>query len=278
MSVLYSILEQPIAQFFTDAGAPNASGTVYAYQAGTSTPALMYGDSAGGTSFTSKVLDASGRAAIFLGSAVYKIDVKDASGVSLMGYPIDNIAGAVLVGAVNADPTLSPAINANGFPNTFDATINKAGTGTHPVFAGLTINPPTIGAGAATLTEADTLYIPGPPVGGSTNNAAHVASGQVLLDGGVTTPGVSSSAASVLTISGNVITPTGSVHHVGAGLIKTITVPAWVNGPWVLWILPDVAYTYDGTGNIDLPAGGGTAVVDRAMAFVWDGTEFVPSY
>ena len=277
MSVLYSILEQPIAQFFTDAGAPNAGGTVYAYQAGTSTPALMYGDSAGGTSFTSKVLDASGRAAIFLGPAIYKIDVKDANGVSLMGYPIDNVAGAVLVGAVNADPTLSPAINANGFPNTFAATINKAGTGTHPVFATLAVDPPTIGAGASTLTEADSLYISAAPTGGSQNNAIHVASGQTRLDGGTTTPGVSSSPSSVLTVSGNVITPTGSVHHVGAGLIKNITVPAFVTGPWVFHAVPDAAFTYDATGNIGVVIGG-LAVVGQPMDFVWDGAKFWPSY
>jgi hypothetical protein len=279
MSVLYSpLFGDAIAKFFTDAGAPNASGTVYAFQAGTSTPALMYGDSAGGSSFVSKVLDASGSAALFGGPAVYKIDVQDANGVSLMGYPIDNIAGSVLVGAIDANSTLSPAINANGFASEIAATINKQGTGTHPVFATLAIDPPTIGAGAATLTEADTLYISAAPTGGSQDNAIHVASGQARFDGGTTTPGVSSSASSVLTVSGNVIAPTGSVHHVGAGLVKTITVPAFVTGPWLLALVPDVAFTYDATGNIVVPAGGGTAVVNKLMLLAWDGSKFTPSY
>ena len=278
MSTLYDIIGQPVAQWFTNAGAPNAGGTVYFYAAGTSTPIVAYGDAAGGSSFVSQVLDATGRAAIFLGPVFYKIDVQDANGVSLMGYPIDNIAGSVLVGAINANSTLSPAINANGFASEIAATINKAGSGTHPVFATLSVDPPTIGAGAATLTEADTLYVSAAPTGGSTNNAIHVASGQARFDGGVTTPGVSSSASSVLTVSGNVITPTGSVHHVGAGLIKTITVPAFVTGPWVLHLVPDAAFTYDNTGNIVVPAGGGTATVNRAMTLVWDGSKFTPSY
>lgn len=278
MSVLFDILGQPVAQFFTDDGAPNDGGTVYFFAAGTSTPIVAYGDAAGGSSFTSKLLDASGRAAIFLGPVFYKIDVQDANGVSLMGYPIDNIAGSVSVGALDANATLSPAINANGFANAIAATINKAGTGTHPVFATLAIDPPTVGAGASTLTEADTLYISAAPTGGSQNNAIHVAAGQTRLDGGTTTPGVSSSPSSVLTVTANVITPTGSSHHVGAGLIKTITVPAFVTGPWLLRLTPDSAFTYDNTGNIVVPAGGGTAVVNKLLLLDWDGTKFTPSY
>lgn len=275
MSVLLNVIVQPVAQWFNDDGSPCAGGTVYAYEATTTTPALMYGDAAGGSSFTSKLLDASGRAAIFLGPAFYKIDVKDANGVSLMGYPIDNIAGSIVSGAVQGNQTLSPATNANGFANSFAATVNKAGSGTHPVFATLEITPPTIGAGAATLTEADALYISGAPSGATTNNALHVASGQTRLDGGTTTPGVSSSASSVLTLASNVLTPTGSVHHLGAGLIKTITVPAFVTGPWTLTLVPDAAFTFDATGNISLA---GTAVLNRALTFTWDGAKFNPSY
>lgn len=276
--ILAPLFGAPIAKFLTDAGAPNVGGTVLAYLAGSTTPALMYGDASGGSSFTSKVLDASGSAALFGGTFAYKIDVQDVNGVSLMGYPIDNVVGSYTVGAVQSMQTLSPTINANGFANTFNATINKAGSGTNPSFATVEIVAPTIGAGASTLTEAASLYIPAAPTGATSNYAVHVAGGLSKLDGGAQVPQVSSSASSVLTIGSNIIVPTGSVHHVGAGLIKTITVPAGVVGPWVLWLVPDVAFTYDATGNLVVPSGGGTAVVNKAMALVWDGTKFTPSY
>lgn len=275
MSVLYAPISYPVAQWFNDDGTPCVGGTVYAFEAGSSTPAEMYGDAQGNTSFTSKVLDASGRATIFLGPTVYKIDVRDVNGVSLMGYPLDNVPGTIATGAVSASSTLSPAINANGFANDFAATINKAGSGTHPVFATVEIEPPTIGAGAATLTEAATLYVPAAPTGATNNYAVHVAAGLTKCDGGVQTPAVSSSPSSVLSIASNVITPTGSVHHLGAGLVKTITVPADVVGPSTLWLIPDAAFTWDATDNISVL---GTAVVNVALAMVWDGTKWNPSY
>jgi len=275
MATILNVIPMPVAQWFNDDGTPCAGGTVYAFEAGSSTPMEMFGDAGGNTSFTSKLLDASGRAAIFLGPGVYKIDVQDADGNSLMGYPIDDITGSLVTGAVQASHTLSPNINANGFANDFSATINKAGSGTHPVFATVEIQAPTIGAGAATLTEADTLYIPAAPSGGSSNYAIHVAGGLSKFDGGVQTPAVSSSPSSVLVITTNVITPTGSVHHLGAGVVKTITVPTDVVGPSTLWLIPDAAFTWDATDNISVP---GTAVVNVALAFVWDGSHWNPSY
>lgn len=100
----------------------------------------------------------------------------------------------------------------------------------------------------------------------------------VSASGAMVSPFAVSSASSVLAVNSNVIAPTGSVHHVGAGLIKTITVPAAVTGPWVVTLIPDAAFTYDATGNIVVPAGGGTAVVNRAMSMTWDGAKFTPDY
>lgn len=87
-----------------------------------------------------------------------------------------------------------------------------------------------------------------------------------------------------LAITTNVIAPTRNYHTVGAGLIKTITPPvitstnATVTSGFSLRILPTAAYTYDNTGNINVPAGGGTAVTNRIMDFQWDGTHWSPSY
>jgi hypothetical protein len=265
----------PLVQFFSDAGAPLAGGFVYTYAAGSTTPQPTFSDAAGLVPNSNPItLDAAGKAVLYLSPVVYKFDVQNSAGVSQDGYPRDNITGSLWTGALIGASTLSPAINANGFANRITSTINKAGSGTHPIFAGLAIDPPTIGAGAAALSEADTLYISAAPIVGTSLNAIHVAAGLTKLDGSVQAPFVSSSANSVLTITSNTIVPTGSVHHVGAGLIKTITVPVAVVGPWVLWLIPDAAFTWDSTGNITLRAGGGTAVINQAIAFVWDGVKF----
>lgn len=84
-----------------------------------------------------------------------------------------------------------------------------------------------------------------------------------------------------LAIASNTIAPIVGIHHVGAGLIKTITVPAQFasnGGTFIAW--PDAAFTYDATGNILLPVGGGTAVINRVMSFTWDPTaaKWAPSY
>jgi hypothetical protein len=85
----------------------------------------------------------------------------------------------------------------------------------------------------------------------------------------------------VLAIAANVITPVYGIHHVGAGLIKTITVPpSFANSGGTIDLWPDAAFTYDATGNILLPVGGGTAVINRIMTFTWDpvAAKWAPSY
>jgi hypothetical protein len=93
--------------------------------------------------------------------------------------------------------------------------------------------------------------------------------------------GLTDGSGAVLAVAANAIAPTNKQHHVGAGLIKTITVPAGglADGS-LLRIIPDAAFTYDATGNVVLPTGGGTAVVNKLMIFAWDAvaTKWTPSY
>lgn len=91
-------------------------------------------------------------------------------------------------------------------------------------------------------------------------------------------PFIASDASSVLSVASNTVAPTNMVHHVGAGLIKTITVPTMCSPTCTVWFVPDAAFTYDATGNIVVPAGAGTATTSRAMSFTWDGTKWYPSY
>lgn len=84
----------PLAQFFGDDGLPLSGGRVLTYAAGTTTPLLTYKDAlltvSNGVSVS---LDAEGKAVIYLQPLAYKIDVQDANGVSIDGYPQDFIAG-----------------------------------------------------------------------------------------------------------------------------------------------------------------------------------------
>jgi hypothetical protein len=56
-------------------------------------------------------------------------------------------------------------------------TLNKAGSGTHANFVSLLIDPPVIGAGAATLTNSTTFKINGAPTVGTNLRAFWVAAG-----------------------------------------------------------------------------------------------------
>jgi hypothetical protein len=85
----------------------------------------------------------------------------------------------------------------------------------------------------------------------------------------------SSGASSVLSIASNVIAPTNAVHHLGAGLVKTITVPAFCAATCTLNLVPDAAFTTDATGNISLAS---TAVVNKTLIMVYDGSKWNPSY
>ena len=76
---------------------------------------------------------------------------------------------------------------ANGFAAgmMLSPTLNKAGSGTHADFATVILEPPTIGAGAAALTNASTLKIAGAPTGATNNYALWVLAGTTLLSEGV---------------------------------------------------------------------------------------------
>jgi hypothetical protein len=179
-----------------------------------------------------------------------------------------------------------------GLPGVWSTSLTLSG--------GLNVSGNIFGSGDVSMAAASFLFWTGRASLNSiangklnvTNNAATVGAGldvttdsvlQVRTraqtgDAAVKAAFYNSSTSSVLTITTNTIVPTGSVHHVGAGLIKTITVPALLVATGSITIIPDAAFTYDATGNIVVPAGGGTAVVNKAMTFTWDGTKWTPSY
>lgn len=83
-----------------------------------------------------------------------------------------------------------------------------------------------------------------------------------------------------LTIAGNTVTPTHTVHKVGAGLLKTLPAPNGIVtgiGGLVYRFIPTDAFTFDTSGNIGLV---GTAVIGRTLDFTYSDIDniFYPSY
>lgn len=71
------------------------------------------------------------------------------------------------------------------------------------------------------------------------------------------------------------ISPTEAIHHVtGTANVSTINVP-YTGFTGKISFIPDGAFTWDTAGNIALA---GTAVVNRLLEFVYDGTSWYPSY
>lgn len=82
----------PFLQFFNANGIPLAGGKLYTYAAGTTTPLATYTTYAGSIANTNPViLDAAGRASVWLGVSPYKFVLKDSTDVLV--YTTDNIAG-----------------------------------------------------------------------------------------------------------------------------------------------------------------------------------------
>lgn len=77
---------------------------------------------------------------------------------------------------------LQPGDNLDAFLVQIAGTIDKSGAGTHADFAALELEPPTITAGVAALTNATTLKITGAPTGGTNNYTLWVAAGVSRLD------------------------------------------------------------------------------------------------
>lgn len=75
----------------------------------------------------------------------------------------------------------------------------------------------------------------------------------------------------VLAVSSNTIAPVDSIHHVGSGLIKTITVPLSTNFRGFVTLIADSGFTWDDTGNI---VGTGNVVAGGCVLAVYDGASW----
>jgi hypothetical protein len=85
--------------------------------------------------------------------------------------------------SLRTNPTLAPNVGSNGTMIRVLGTINKQGSGTHVDFAGIQVDAPSIGAGAAVLTNATSLKVVAAPVVGDRQRAFWVASGLSEMTG-----------------------------------------------------------------------------------------------
>jgi hypothetical protein len=141
-------------QFFAPNGQFLSYGSVFTYEAGSTTPIATFTDSTGITQNTNPIdLDAYGSCSIWLNAnTAYKFDVLDQSGNRLPGYPVDQIIipalltlyGGIDTGVSNAyilNFTTPEAPTANGQvifwvpsnSNTGPSTLNVNGGGPEPI-------------------------------------------------------------------------------------------------------------------------------------------------
>jgi hypothetical protein len=90
MSQVASLMPEPRLQFFDNSGRPLAGGRLYTYAAGTTTPLATFTTSAGNVALPNPVvLDAAGRATVWLGAASYKLELRTSADVVL--WTVDNV-------------------------------------------------------------------------------------------------------------------------------------------------------------------------------------------
>ncbi len=177
---------------------------------------------------------------------------------------VTNVIGTVASGAAITAP-INPVFTVSG--TTQIVTINGGLTGQSKTLIFTDAAPAGIGTGGNILSTANVAQ------NGSItldyNGANWVARGPYRF--------ANAGAGAALAVGGNAITLTHPLHHVGAGLIKTINLAVGlVDG--CVDLVPDAAFTYDATGNIVVPAGGGTAVINKLMRVCYDGAKWTPDY
>ncbi len=136
MSAALQLSPVPVLQFFTAAGLPLVGGLLYSYQATTVTPLATYTDSTGGTPNANPVvLDSQGKCVVWLGTAAYKLVLKDS--LNNVIWTSDNIqstpdlsittgklallsvtSGVIAVGAVGATQIAVGAVGPTQLANT----------------------------------------------------------------------------------------------------------------------------------------------------------------
>lgn len=132
-----SLLIPPKARFFDASGAPLASGKLYSYQAGSTTPKFTYQNftaGSGNQNTNPVILDSAGEANIWL-DGNYKLILKDSNDVTQ--WTVDNVSSTTTggnlyttTGSVNAYLlTPTPALTEYATGTTYNVIFNISNTG-----------------------------------------------------------------------------------------------------------------------------------------------------
>lgn len=107
-------------QYFDNVGAPLAGGKLFSFLAGTSTPLATFTDHTGSVQNTNPViLDAAGRAEVWLTATSYKLTLTDANNVQI--WSVDGVPGlGSLISIGNLSPLFSSMLSGGAATFTFD--------------------------------------------------------------------------------------------------------------------------------------------------------------
>lgn len=288
--VSVSLSPVPKLQFLSNSGQPLASGCVFFYQGGTSTPQAAYTDSTGTVPLPNPlVLDAGGFSSpngIWLANQAYKIKVVSAGGVNCATgttqYTIDNISSALgllnLVNTWTASNTFQQPVIIT--PNSNQLVLGAGGNQTTinaPAPAGnITINLPTVTDTLVGINATQTL---------SNKNFVSPTSntwiGPLSQNFNNIAGGTGTNLISAISGAG-VITATATVN--GVGLIGICTLNCGVSGQATIQTVGIASCVFDGgttsgdyiqlsstvngnchdTGSVTFPTGG--QVVGRSLS------------
>lgn len=150
---------------------------------------------------------------------------------SLFNGPAQIVSSSNFIGSSNSAPTVTIGAAATTMSFCGNSVLNTGSGGVVTYTAGST--------GVRCVNEMSSAGV----------------SGALGYDGNTveTLPLLQLPTLTALTISGNSITVTLPVHHVGAGLIKSITITSG-GTPVCFNLIADAAFTTDQTGNIATPA------------------------
>jgi hypothetical protein len=210
--------------------------------------------------------------------------------VSNVGFNFTPSPGGSSSFGLYGRPNLTPSAGGIAYGYDFGANITEAGSGTHSVLASAVFTPPTVTAGAASVTNAYTVLIGGAPTVSGAINYALAVTGASLFETATFTKQVSFGATQTLTPGAT------TTWNMASGTIAKVT----LNQNTTLAISNPVAGTYctfeviqDGTGSrtMALPAGslvagGGSGAITltttanaKDVLTVWyDGTNYFWNY
>jgi hypothetical protein len=218
MTNLATTLTSPLFYETDTNNNPLAGGQVYTYQAGTLIPLATYTDATLTVPNPNPViLDTYGKASIWLGASIYKINVTDVNGVQHPDYPVDNIqspfaavSSAVLLGELANTASNIQGAGLVGFNSSLIYPANTVGSAfssyallsSSPVFIGSVTATNFIGSGAGLTANS----IPITSIVSSSSNAV-ITTSRALSATSSAAPTGTASTTSVMMAAGGAITP-----------------------------------------------------------------------